>query len=139
MGCFETNATEGGKAATVHTKKLVVWDVGSCDQGKSYFYYTPTSGSFRPMLPEIGPAVRTYHAAIFQNYNDYGTWVGRCGDTPIGGVNEFTWQVANTDRSGSCPKEELQKEAASKKEASTKKVKKKKKQSEAEMPDPGDL
>mmetsp|Transcript_108399 Transcript_108399/g.337826 ORF Transcript_108399/g.337826 Transcript_108399/m.337826 type:complete len:146 (+) Transcript_108399:52-489(+) len=102
--CFETTRAEGGKAATVTKKRLVVWDPEApCGEGKAFFHYTPTSGSFIPMTADVGPSTHTYRAAVFTNYNDYGTWVGRCGQIPVGGVEEFTWKVANKDRGASCP------------------------------------
>mmetsp|Transcript_109155 Transcript_109155/g.319494 ORF Transcript_109155/g.319494 Transcript_109155/m.319494 type:complete len:135 (+) Transcript_109155:51-455(+) len=100
--CFETTSKEGGKAATVVKKRLVVWDPDtSCGEGKSFFHYAPTSGAFIPMTG--GSGIRTYHAAVFDNYNEYGTWVGRCGKTPAGGSEGFSFRVANKDAGGACP------------------------------------
>mmetsp|Transcript_21327 Transcript_21327/g.60032 ORF Transcript_21327/g.60032 Transcript_21327/m.60032 type:complete len:153 (+) Transcript_21327:54-512(+) len=102
--CFEVDHGQG-LGAKVRTTKIVVWDADfECPEGHSYIHYTPVSGAFIPMAAEKGPAVHTYHAARFKDYNKYGAFTERCGPHPADGVEGFSWQVANVQRGGRCPR-----------------------------------
>lgn len=100
--CWETDNV-GLKAMPL--PGVIIYDkMAPCGEGEAFIHAAGQS-DFAPMTAGGGPTKHKYSAVTFEDTDmvqQYKASIGKCAKVPKGGKDAITWEVANTERGGTC-------------------------------------